>query len=87
MDKLGPMKVTKNKAVVMISLLDQTIIKGTVHISLSERLSDLVNDDKSFLSVTDATVTFANGRQYVTPFMTVNRRTICTCFPADKSET
>lgn len=87
MDKLGPMKLTKNQAVVFMSLVDQTIIKGTVHISLSERLSDLLNDEKSFMSVTDATVTFANGTQYVTPFMIVNRKTICTCFPAEKSET
>ncbi len=85
MDKLGPMKLTKNQAVVFISLVDQTIIKGTVHISLSERLSDLLNDEKSFMSVTDATVTFAKGKQYHTPFMTVNRRTISTCFPAEES--
>ena len=87
--KTNPMKVEKEKELIYVILQDQTRIKGLVHLPQSGRLSDLMNYhamDRPFLAMTEATVALPDGSRYRAPFISVNRLSITTCFPAVEEE-
>ena len=87
--KINPMKVEKDTEQIYVILQDQTRIKGLVHLPQSGRLSDLMNYhamDRPFLAMTRATVVLPDGSRYKAPFISVNRLSITTCFPAVDKE-
>ena len=79
------MRVKKETQLIILTLQDQTRIKGKVHLPSSGRLSDLMNHqaiERPFLAITDAVLRMPDGSRHNTDFLTVNRMTITTCFPA-----
>ena len=88
MDK-RPLQTTKTAELLYIVMMDQTRIKGNVHLPAKGRLSDFLNHqahDKPFLAITEATLLFPNGDKYTTPFIVVNRLNINSAFPAPQDQ-
>jgi hypothetical protein len=82
---VNPMRVKKDTQTIIVTLQDQTRIKGKVHLPSSGRLSDLMNhqaSDRPFLAITDAVLRMPDGTRHTAQFLTVNRMTVTTCFPA-----
>ncbi|MBI9046130.1 MAG: hypothetical protein JEZ06_16680 [Anaerolineaceae bacterium] len=67
--------ITKNPIAVHIQTLTH-LIKGNVHIRPDERLKDELNQNETFIAVTDAQITDQNGSTQKCGFLAVNRSNI-----------
>lgn len=83
------MRVKKDTQEIIVTLQDQTRIRGKVHLPSSGRLSDLMNhqaSDRPFLAITEAVLRMPDGTRHNAGFLTVNRLSITTCFPSPEKE-
>lgn len=68
---------------VLLRLSTGELIQGQVHVRPDRRLSDEMNDDLAFLSVTEARVLGEDGEEkYRTSYMSVSRKGIVWAIPA-----
>ena len=87
--RANPMRVKKDTQRIFMILTDQTRIEGLVHLPHSGRLSDLMNfqaADRPFLAMTEAVVRLPDGVRHKADFLTVNRNSVTTCFPAPDAD-
>jgi hypothetical protein len=72
------------------SILQTTthLIRGMVHVRQGERLKDELENDESYVAVTNANVYDANGNvAYSSPFMAVHKNQIVWIMPAEENST
>lgn len=74
--------VRKEPTEVILLTTTQTLIKGTIHIQLDNRLKDEIDKDEPFVAITDAAILDDEGNPvYKTKFLAVNRQQIVWLFP------
>ncbi|MGH2543996.1 MAG: DUF6812 domain-containing protein [Ardenticatenaceae bacterium] len=73
--------VSTNRLEVVMHLRTGELIRGLVHLRPDHRLSDELNDDSPFLSVTDAVVTRDDAVVYATSYLAVHRGAIAWVIP------
>ncbi len=62
-------------------LVTGELIEGGIHIRPEHRLSDEMNDEHRFISVTNAIVTHENQELYRSAYLAVNRREVIWVLP------
>jgi hypothetical protein len=75
--------VSTSQLPVIVSLRSGDMIRGHVHIRPEKRLSDELNDEHSFLSITGATVERDGELLYETSYIAVFRPSIDWVLPQD----
>lgn len=80
--KYFTMRVTKH-SVPVIARLQDSVVHGTVHLTLDNRLKDELNTEEKFIAVTDAQVWNATSTQmlYETAVLIVNKAQLVWIFP------
>ena len=73
--------VTKNPVEIILQT-DCNIIQGKIHVRINQRLKDELDNNSSFLAITDATISSLDGKiLYQSRFIAVNRSHIAWLFP------
>lgn len=67
---------------VLVRLTSGEVIQGEIHVRPDHRLSDEMNDEHRFVSITNAVVTMNGEELYRTAFITINRLNVCWVIPA-----
>lgn len=78
--------IRKEPTEVILQTTAHTIIHGILHIRLNHRLKDELDNEESFVAITDATILNAQGQfLYKVNFLAVNRAQIVWLFPKTES--
>ena len=64
------------KPVVVTLDLPRYTVTGNVHCREGQTILDVLDDERTFLPLTSATITFGNNLEYTRPFVAVNKRDI-----------
>jgi Family of unknown function (DUF6812) len=73
------------QSVAVVARVQDSIIQGAVHLAPDNRLKDELNNNESFIAVTDAQVLDANSRRvvYSMPVLILNKSQIDWIFPRE----
>ena len=76
------------QSVAVIARVQDSIVHGTVHLSPDNRLKDELNDNETFLAITDAQVWEVNGALplYSTQVLMLNKSQIVWIFPRETTQ-
>jgi len=74
--------IRKEPVEVIIQTTTNTLIQGTLHVQLDQRIKDEIDKDEPFVAITNATLFDAEKQaEYTTDFLAVNRTQIVWLFP------
>ena len=65
--------------------LQNAVINGDVHFGRGQSLADLMNDERSFLPLTNASIAFRSNQPLNRPFVAINKRQIILIKNREKS--
>ena len=76
------------QSVAVIARVQDSIVHGTVHLSPDNRLKDELNDNETFLAITDAQVWEVDGARplYSTQVLMLNKSQIVWIFPRETTQ-
>lgn len=75
--------VSTTRLRVLLRLTSGELVEGRVHVRPNHRLSDELNDDNDFISVTGATISLDGKPLYETAYIAIHRRAIQWVVPSE----